>query len=196
MKIAVIGSTGYVGNAVVQELAGRGHEVTAFARNTDKVFQAQNVAAVSADVNAADFADKLAGFDAVVSAFNPGWTNPNIGADFTRGANSIVEAAKVAQVPYLLIVGGAGSLYAARHLLTALLPRRDVNWSFVSPPARLGADGGFSEDKTGKYRLGKDDLLMDGEIPAGISVADLAIAIADDVENKAHLFERFTVAAT
>ena len=102
MKIAVIGATGYVGNAVVQELAGRGHEVTAFARNTDKVFQAQNVAAVSADVNAADFADKLAGFDAVVSAFNPGWTNPNIGADFTRGANSIVEAAKAAQVPYLL----------------------------------------------------------------------------------------------
>ena len=133
------------------------------------------------------------------------------------GANSIVEAAKAAQVPYLLIVGGAGSLYAApdlqvvdtpdfpkaiydganaaRHLLTALLPRRDVNWSFVSPPARLGADSGFSEDKTGKYRLGKDDLLMDGEIPAGISVADLAVAIADDVENKAHLFERFTVAA-
>ena len=67
MKIAVIGATGYVGNAVVQELAGRGHEVTAFARNTDKVFQAQNVAAVSADVNAADFANKLAGFD-VVSA--------------------------------------------------------------------------------------------------------------------------------
>ena len=104
MKIAVIGATGYVGNAVVQELAGRGHEVTAFARNTDKVFQAQNVAAVSADVNAADFADKLAGFDAVVSAFNPGWTNPNIGTDFTRGANSIVEAAKAAQVPYLLVV--------------------------------------------------------------------------------------------
>ena len=113
MKIAVIGATGYVGNAVVQELAGRGHEVTAFTRNTDKVFQAQNVAAVSADVNAADFADKLAGFDAVVSAFNPGWNNPNIGADFTRGANNIVEAAKAAQVPYLLIVGGAGSLYVA-----------------------------------------------------------------------------------
>ena len=72
---------------------------------------------------------------------------------------------------------------------------RDVNWSFISPPARLGADGGFSEDKTGKYRLGKDDLLMDGEIPAGISVADLAVAIADDAEHKAHLFERFTVAA-
>ena len=55
MKIAVIGATGLVGNAVVQELASRGHEVTAFARNTEKVFQAPNVAAVAADVNAPDF---------------------------------------------------------------------------------------------------------------------------------------------
>ena len=52
----------------------------------------------------------------------------------------------------------------------------------VAPPARLGAEAGFSEDRTGKYRLGQDDLLMDGDAPAGISVADLAVAIADDVE--------------
>ena len=70
-----------------------------------------------------------------------------------------------------------------------------MNWAFVSPPARLGADGGFSEERTGTYRLGKDDLLMDGELPAGISVADLAVAIADDVEQRAHLHQRFTVAA-
>lgn len=218
MKIAVIGATGYVGNAVVQELAARGHEVTAFARNTGKVFQAANVRAEAADVTAADFAGRLKGFDAVVSAFNPGWSNPNIGADFTRGANAIVEAAKAAQVPYLLVVGGAGSLYAApglqvidtpafpkeiydganaaRHLLTDLQQRSDVNWAFVSPPARLGADGGFNEERTGHYRLGKDDLLMESsEVPAGISVADLAVAIADDVEQKAHLHQRFTVAA-
>ncbi len=218
MKIAVIGATGYVGNAVVQELAARGHEVTAFARNTGKVFQAPNVDAVAADVTAADFAGRLKGFDAVVSAFNPGWNNPNIGADFTRGANAIVEAAKAAQVPYLLVVGGAGSLYAApglqvidtpafpkeiydganaaRNLLTSLQQRSDVNWAFISPPARLGADGGFSEERTGRYRLGKDDLLMENsEVPAGISVADLAVAIADDAEKKAHLHQRFTVAA-
>lgn len=218
MKIAVIGATGYVGNAVVQELAARGHEVTAFARNTGKVFQAANVRAEAADVTAVDFAGRLKGFDAVVSAFNPGWSNPNIGADFTRGANAIVEAAKAAQVPYLLVVGGAGSLYvapglqvidtpdfpkeiydganAARHLLTDLQQRSDVNWAFVSPPARLGADAGFSEECTGRYRLGKDDLLMESsEVPAGISVADLAVAIADDAEKKAHLHQRFTVAA-
>jgi len=113
MKIAVIGATGYVGNAVVKELAARGHKVTAFARNIDKVFAADNVTAVAADVTAADFADKLQGFDAVVSAFNPGWNNPNIGADFAKGAAAITEAAKAAAVPYLLVVGGAGSLYVA-----------------------------------------------------------------------------------
>ena len=218
MKYAVIGATGYVGNAVARELAARGHAVTAFARHTDKVFAAPNVQAVKADVHDADFAAQLTGFDAVVSAFNPGWTNPNIGRDFTAGYAAILAAAKAANVPYLLAVGGAGSLFvapgvqlidtpdfpkaifdganAARNLLRDLQAQYgDVNWAMVSPPACLGADGGFSEERSGKYRLGGDELLMDGDIPAGISVADLAVAIADDVERKAHLHQRFTVAA-
>ena len=217
MKIAVIGATGYVGRAVVAELAARGHQVVALARQVEQVAAAENVSAVAADIHSADFVQQLQGVDGVVSAFNAGWSNPNIGADYTRGAAAIVAAAKAAQVPYLLVVGGAGSLYvapdlqvidtpdfpreiydganAARHLLADLKQRDDVNWAFVSPPARLGADGGFSEERTGAYRLGKDDLLMDGELPAGISVADLAVAIADDVEQRAHLHQRFTVAA-
>jgi len=216
MNLAVIGATGYVGDAVVRELAARGHNITAFARNPAKVLAAANVRAVAADVTAADFAAQLVGFDAVVSAFNPGWTNPHIGRDFRAGYAAILAAAKSAGVPYLLIVGGAGSLYiapgvqvidtpdfpkeiydganAARDLLTELRGRNDLNWAFISPPICLGADGGHSEDRTGKYRLGQDDALMDGDAPAGISVADLAVAIADDVEQKAHLRQRFTVA--
>ena len=216
MNLAVIGATGYVGDAVVRELAARGHNITAFARNPAKVLAAANVHAVAADVTAADFAAQLAGFDAVVSAFNPGWTNPHIARDFRAGYAAILAAAKAAQVPYLLAVGGAGSLYvapgvqlidtpafpqeiydganAARELLRDLQARDDLYWSLISPPARLGAEAGFSEERTGKYRLGQDDLLLDGDAPAGISVADLAVAIADDVEQKAHLRQRFTVA--
>lgn len=215
MKIAVIGATGYVGQAVVKELAARGHQVGAFARNTAKVLQADNVNAIAADVNAADFAARLQGFDAVVSAFNPGWENPNIGADFTKGAAAITEAAKTAAVPYLLMVGGAGSLYvapglqlidtpefpqdifdganAARNLLNDLRDRRDVNWAFICPPAAFYEGSPYQAND--QYRLGKDDVLMDGDQPAGIHVDDLAKAIADDVEQKAHLYQRFTVAA-
>ena len=216
MKIAVIGATGLVGHATVQELAARGHEVTGFARNVDKVLKADNVKAVQADVNAADFAEKLKGFDAVVSAFNGGWTNPNLAADTEKGSASILAAAKEANVPYLLVVGGAGSLYVApglqlvdtpefpaevypaanvvRNLLTELQGRRDINWSFLSPAAMF-AVAPLSFEKTGAYRLGKDDMLTnkDGS-PANITVPDIAVAIADDVEQKAHLFERFTVA--
>lgn len=216
-KIAVIGATGYVGSAVVAELASRGHQVTAFARNINKVAKADNIQAVSFDVNSADFAEQLKGFDAVVSAFKADYTSPSFRQDYLTGANAVVEAAKVAQVPYLLIVGGAGSLFVApnvqlvdtpafpqeiylladtvRVLANELVNRRDVNWAFISPPALLGATGGYSEDRTGEYRLGSEELLMNGEAPAGISVADLAIAIADDAEQQAHLFKRFTVAS-
>lgn len=190
-------------------------QVGAFARNTAKVLQADNVNAIAADVNAADFAARLQGFDAVVSAFNPGWENPNIGADFTKGAAAITEAAKTAAVPYLLMVGGAGSLYvapglqlidtpefpqdifdganAARNLLNDLRDRRDVNWAFICPPAAFYEGSPYQAND--QYRLGKDDVLMDGDQPAGIHVDDLAKAIADDVEQKAHLHQRFTVAA-
>ncbi|MDK4531083.1 NAD(P)-dependent oxidoreductase [Kingella kingae] len=216
MKIAVIGSTGLVGNATVQELAARGHEVTALARSPKKVFQNPNVTAVKADVNDADFAEKLAGFDAVISAFNGGWENPNIVADINKGYDSILAAAKTAQVPYLLVVGGAGSLNVApnlalvdthdfpaevfpaanamRVLLDNLRERRDVNWSFMSPAAMF-AVAEVQFEKTGTYRVGADDVLLNADgSPADIALPDLAAALVDDVEKKAHLFQRFTVA--
>lgn len=113
------------------------------------------------------------------------------------------------------MVGGAGSLYvapglqlidtpefpqdifdganAARNLLNDLRDRRDVNWAFICPPAAFYEGSPYQAND--QYRLGKDDVLMDGDQPAGIHVDDLAKAIADDVEQKAHLHQRFTVAA-
>ncbi len=215
-KFAVIGATGLVGGAVVKELAERGHNITAFARNIDKVYQADNVQAVAVDVNNPDFSDKLIGFDAVVNAFNAGWQNPNIVNDLQTGHANILSAVKRADVPYVLVVGGAGSLNVApnlqlvdtpdfpadvypaanvvRELLGELRTRTDINWAFLSP-AVMFAIYPVSFEKTGIYRIGQDDVLTNADgSPADISVADLAVAIADDIEQKAHLHQRFTVA--
>ena len=216
MKIAVIGATGLVGNATVLELAARGHQVTAFARNVAKVAQHPNVTAVAADVDAPDFASKLAGLDAVVSAFNAGWGNPNLAQDVKTGYDNLLAAFKAAQLPYYLIIGGAGSLNVApnvqlvdtpdfpadvypaanalRVLLDDLRPRRDINWAFLSPAAMFAVAPVRLEPK-GAYRIGQDDALLNADgSPADITLPDLAAAIADDVEQKAHLFQRFTVA--
>ena len=114
------------------------------------------------------------------------------------------------------MVGGAGSLNVApnlqlvdtpdfpadvypaanvvRELLGELRTRTDINWAFLSP-AVMFAIYPVSFEKTGTYRIGQDDVLTNADgSPADISVADLAVAIADDIEQKAHLHQRFTVA--
>ena len=49
-------------------------------------------------------------------------------------------------------------------------------------------------ERTGHYRLGTESPLMNGDQPGKISVADLAVAIVDELEAPRHLQQRFTVA--
>lgn len=213
MKIALIGATGFVGSAVLEELLSRGHAVTALARHPEKITPRAGLSVVRADaLDAAQVAAAVTGHEAVVSAYNPGWAEPQIHALFGQGYDAILAGTKQAGVKRLLAVGGAGSLevapglqlvdtpefpaewkqgaLAARDLLTRLRGETALDWSFVSPPIAL-APG----ERTGRYRVGGDQLLPGtGEAPAGISVADLAVAIVDEVEKPRHLRRRFTVA--
>ena len=142
--------------------------------------------------------------------------HPELYAQFTRGSQAIAEGVRRAGVARLIVVGGAGSLYvapgvqlvdtpafldhvppnivpgaqAARDELTRLRADTTLGWTFLSPPAML-APG----ERSGAYRLGGEELLMDGDKPAGISVADLAVAIVDELEVPRHLRQRFTVAS-
>ena len=84
---------------------------------------------------------------------------------------------------------------AERNLWLDLCGKREVNWAFLAPPLRFGEDRAARPARTGRYRLGTDTLLLTNDGPAGIGLADLAVAIADDVERKAHLHQHFTVAA-
>ena len=73
MKVALIGATGFVGKAILNELLHRGHEVTAIARNTETVQQNKNVIAKQVNVlDAEAVSAAVKGHDAVISAYNAG----------------------------------------------------------------------------------------------------------------------------
>ncbi|MEY4882315.1 MAG: hypothetical protein RIS34_169 [Pseudomonadota bacterium] len=213
MKIALIGATGFVGAPILSELLSRGHRVTVLARNPSKLAAQPGLTVVAADaLDAAQVAQAVAGHDAVISAYNPGWSEPKIHDLFLQGSQAILDGVKQSGVKRVLVVGGAGSLYvapglqlvdtppfpaeykqgalAARELLNRMKGENTLEWSFLSPPIGL-APG----PRTGQYRVGADDLLPgQGDQPAGISVADLAVAIVDEMEKAQHVRRRFTVA--
>ena len=118
MKLGLIGATGCVGKAVLNEALNSGHQVTAIARDPSKIeVTNDNLSPVAADVYDADkLAEVLTGNDAVVNTFNAGWTNPDLYNDFIKGSEAIQQATTKDGVKRLLYVSGAGSLYAATGL--------------------------------------------------------------------------------
>jgi uncharacterized protein len=214
MKIAIIGATGFLGTHLVNELAGRNHKVTALSRGAngeDKL----NVTNVKADVhNTDELAEVLKGHDVVVSAYNPGWTNPDIYDDAIAGSKSIQEAVKKAGVKRYIYIGGAGSLYiapdiqlvdtpefpkeyhagasAARDYLNIIKEEKSLDWAFFSPAIEM--HHGITTGRTGKYRLGLENPVFDESNRSILSGEDVAVVIADEVENPKHHQQRFTAA--
>ena len=218
MKVALIGATGFVGAGVLDELLRRGHEVVALVRKPETLAAREHVQFVKADVLKADEVQRaVAGCDAVVSAYNAGWTNPNIYDDFMQGSRSIVQGVKAAGIQRYLVVGGAGSLYvngrqlvdspdfpaaikpgamAARDMYTELQKEQTLDWTVLSPAVGFhGGSAAQSKGRTTQYRTGKDEPLMqaDGQ-PGDISVQDLAVALVDALDKREHIKARFTVA--
>ena len=211
MKIALIGASGFVGSAILQEAVSRGHQVTAIVRDISKVAAHPQVRAVAVDAQDSQaLAQVLAGHDRVISAYNPGWTVPDIYDQYLKGASAIVAAAK-ATSSWLLVVGGAGSLEVspgvqlmdtpafpaawqataegARQALKRLQQETQLDWTMLSPAAQLEPGA-----RTGSFRLGGDKLLADAEGHSRISVQDYAVAMIDELERPAHSRRRFSVA--
>jgi len=199
--IAIIGATGRAGSQLLEEALRRGHRVTALARNTSSI--APRAGVVAHDVDALDsraLQAALVGHDVVISA-----------AHFaTLPASAVIGPVKQAGVPRLLVVGGAGSLLlpggtrvidsegfpeeykveasAGAEFLAQLRQESALDWTFLSPSAEF-----VETPRTGRFRLGQDDLLVSAEGRSWISFADFAIALLDEVEAPKHSRQRFTV---
>jgi putative NADH-flavin reductase len=211
MKIALIGATGFIGSAILQEALNRGHQVTAIVRHPEKLPQHSNLAAQKGDVTDETQATALvAGHEAVISAYSPGRNVSDIYQQHISGYRTIINGVKKAGVKRLLVVGGAGSLevspgvqlvdtpafpeewkpgsLAAREVLYLLRDEPELEWTFLSPSAMI-APG----ERTGQFRLGTDQLLQDANGDSRISVEDYAVAMLDELEDPQHIRRRFTV---
>jgi putative NADH-flavin reductase len=201
MKIALIGVSGRVGTRLLAEMLKRGHSVTGIARDTANVASRPQLTLKAADANqSSQLAPLLRDHDVVVSALR------FAGAD----AKALIAAVKQAQVRRLMVVGGAGSLKvasgsaladtpgfsaaykpeaeAARAFLELLRSDPELNWTFLSPSAEFSPGA-----RTGKFRIGGDELLVDAKGRSAISMEDFAIAFVDELEVPRHLRKRFTV---
>lgn len=212
-SVVLIGASGFVGNAILNELLSRGHKVTAVVRNPKKI----NVTNSKLEIVKTDVSDTnvmveiCKGKEAIISAYNPGWANPDIYEKTLRNYPLILEAAKRSGAKRLLCVGGAGTLFCAPGLrvvdsgvipdaimggvkslgefyLNTLMNEKTIDWIFFSPAGTLE-----SGKRTGKFRLGKDDLIVDENGISHISVEDYAVAMVDELENPKHHYERFTI---
>jgi len=215
MKIALIGATGFVGTALLNEFVNRGYEVTAIARDITKIQVKDGdlkIKRVDVLKDVESLTDALKGNEVVVSAFNAGWKNPDLYEDNLKGFANIDEAVKKSGVNRLIVIGGAGSLYiekgkllvdsedfpksiksgslALKNYLHQLKDERDIDWEYFSPAINMHQ--GIKTGRTGKYRLGTDTPVYNSTGESVLSVEDLAVVIADEVENHKFTRQQFT----
>lgn len=206
MKIAVVCANGKAGQLITKEAVNRGFDVTAVVRGENKSAAKNAIIKDLFDLTA----DDLKGFDAVVDAFGA-WTAetiPSIGKAIRHLAD-ILSGSETR----LLVVGGAGSLFVdAAHTMTVdqgadfpdawkplsashgeglnyLRNSKALKWTYISPAGDFQADG----ERTGKYILGGEELVLNSKGESVISYADYAIAVVDEIENGDHVQQRISV---
>lgn len=206
MKTAVVAANGKAGKLIVKEAVSRGMDVTAFVRGENESAAQHAVVKDIFDITK----DDLMGFDAEVDAVGA-WT-PDTVHVIPDAAKHLAGLLKN-EPTRLVVVGGAGSLFVdAEHTKTvfdvtpfpeAAIPvvkahqvaldelrkYADVNWTYVSPAGDFQADG----ERTGKYILGGEELILNAKGESVISYADYAIAMVDEIEGGNHIKARISV---
>jgi putative NADH-flavin reductase len=202
MNIVLAGATGNIGSRILDEALRRGHRVTGLTRDPAKLAAREGLKAKKASTTeVAAFADALKGHDAAILSLK--WNENDV--------HRVLDALRKASVKRCLFVVGAGSLLRsdgrthfdhmaekgiqpptskpAALALAEVQKVTDLEWTAISPPASIQPG-----ERTGKFRLGRDQLLEDDEGKSEISREDFAIAILDEIEKPRHVRQRFTAA--
>lgn len=208
MKVAIIGASGVIGSAILNEALSRGHEVTAIVRHPEKITVTNpHLTVKKGDVtNEGELTPLLAGNEAVISSYSA-----HDSATYVKAINAIINATKKAGIKRLIAVSGAGSLEiapgvqlldtpefpaewkggasATRDAFHVIKQSTDLDWTVISPAMMIEPG-----ERTGKFRLGKDQVVFNDKGESKISSADYAVALVDELEQPAHIKQRFTLA--
>ena len=212
MKLVLFGATGHIGHAILDEALARGHDVTAIVRDAARLQQQHDrlhvvVGTVEQPAIWLAYAQHA---DAVIASLSP--RRDGHSDTLPNAAQTLLDTLNSTNLKRLLWVGGAGSLETAPgvrviddpHFPEAWKPeaqaqaraldvfrasKADVEWTFISPAALI-EDG----ERTGKYRVGGDKLLVDDKGVSRITVPDYAVALLDRLEKHDALRQRITVA--
>jgi uncharacterized protein len=211
MKVLVFGATGNIGRAITAELLSRGHTVTGASR-TGVPVEGLDVTVLQGDAaDPATVARLSRGQDAVVAAIGPKPGDPVPDGAFSSAARGLLDGLRAAGVRRLLVLGGAGSLEVApgervvdapdfpqawkanalgqAEALGIYRTASDLDWTYVSPAAIIGPG-----ERTGTYRVGGDQLLVDASGESRISIPDYAAGFVDELEKGNAIRRRITVA--
>jgi len=211
VKIALIGATGMIGQEIMHEALARGYEVKALVRNTAS-FPHKHMLLSLAPANifeASRVAQAIADCDVVVNATSAKKNDTDTRTFFLNSTQAIIDGVKQAGGDKrLIVVGGAGSLIVEsgqQFMDTGLIPDewiaipraqaeqlqllRDsgINWTFFSPSVTIQPGR-----RTGKYRLGKDHVLLNEQGESYISTQDYAVALVDEIAHPQFERTRFT----
>lgn len=209
MKVLLFGATGMIGSRILAEALKRGHEVTAVTRHPEKIAgDGGTLQKVRGDVsNASEVATLLPGHEVVISAYAPPQGQEQKVAEVARSLVKTIAETKPS--PRLISVGGAGGLEVAPGVRVidtpdfpaflkpvaqahidahAVYAASDIAWTFFSP-AGLIQPG----QRTGIYRVGNDQLIVDAKGSSSISAEDYAAALLDEMEHPKNIRRRMTV---
>lgn len=213
LNIVIYGGSGAAGSRIANEAAARGHVVTVVDKSPKPEIAPKGARVITGDaLDPKDIAKNIAGADVVVSSVIVRPTpTPTFAVDVVK---AMVEAQRgqTGKKSRLIVVGGASSLYDAQgrrivDTLPANMPAgtlneiksavdaldylktvTDTSWTFVSPSSNFRPG-----ERTGKFRIGTDQLLVDAQGRSSISMEDFAVAILDEIENPQFVNKRFTV---
>lgn len=211
MYITIFGATGRVGSRVVDEALSRGHDVTAVARHADGLDKLPTVvSSVVGDASRVDEVVRLSeGQDVVISATSSPTDENN---ELATVAQALVDGAARVGVR-LIVVGGAGPLVvpgsdgtlvvddpafvseSVRDVARACVEQfgvfrcdADADWTYLSPSAEMRPG-----ERTGTFRTGTEELIIDNDGRSRISMEDLAVALINEAETPRHRRAHVTV---